>query len=148
MQERISFTSFILLLTFIIFFVSYPLAQVIIQGVYQFTGAIAATGSVTAATFISSGSGLTVANVGANSCGTTAATIVGNSNAAVITVGSVSGTQCRIAFPVAATTEYDCAANDETTAIALRVSPVDSTHTDILGALVAADKISVVCFAR
>lgn len=106
------------------------------------------TGTFKAALYFNTGTGLAVANVAANSCGTTTATIVGGANAFVITVGATSGTQCRVAFPVAATTEYDCAANDETTAIAMRVTPVDTTHTDFLGSFVAADKISAVCFAR
>lgn len=106
-------------------------------------------GAITANPFKSSGSGMAVANVGANSCGTTAATIAGNSNAFVITSGSVAVTQCRVAFPTAATTEWDCAANDETTVVALRTSPVDSTHTDIIGsAIVAGDLITGICFPR
>ena len=106
-------------------------------GTANFTGTIA-TG----------GSGMAVANVGANSCGTTAATIAGNSNAFVITVGTVAGTQCRVAFPIAATAEWDCVANDSTTTIAVRTTPVDTTHTDIIGAFVAADKVTGHCFPR
>lgn len=94
------------------------------------------------------GSGLTVANVGANSCGTTAATIAGNDNAFTITVGATAGTQCRVTFPNAAANQRECAANDETTTIAVRSTYVDTTHTDLLGAFVAGDKVSGVCFAR
>ena len=106
-------------------------------GTANFTGTIA-TG----------GSGMAVANVGANSCGSTAATIAGNSNAFVITVGTVAGTQCRVAFPIAASTEWDCVANDSTTTTAVRTTPYDTTHTDILGAFVAADKVTGHCFPR
>lgn len=95
-----------------------------------------------------SGSGMAVANVGANSCGTTAATIAGNNNAFVITVGATSGTQCRVAFTAAASTEWDCAANDDTTTIAVRTTPIDTTHTDLIGAFVAGDKVTGICFAR
>ena len=106
------------------------------------------TALTTGTTFLSSGSGMAVANVGANSCGTTSATIVGNNNASVVTVGATSGTQCRIAFTVTAGTEWDCAANDDTTTIAVRTTPVDSTHTDLIGAFIAGDKVTAICFPR
>lgn len=111
---------------------------------YQVSGAAITSGT----TLLSSGSGMAVANVGANSCGTSTATIAGNNNAAVVTVGTVAGTQCRIAFTFAATTEWDCAANDDTTTVAVRTTPVDTTHTDLLGAFTAGDKVSAICFAR
>lgn len=98
--------------------------------------------------FVSAGTGLAVANVGANSCGTSAATIAGGNNAFVITVGATAGTQCRVAFTVAATTEWDCTVTDSTTTIATRSTPVDTTHTDFLGAFVAGDKVTGVCFPR
>lgn len=99
--------------------------------------------------FVSStATGLSVANVGANSCGTTAATIAGNNNAFVITVGATSGTQCRVAFTYTAATEWDCAASPQGTSTLIRMAPVDTTHADILGSLVAADKITAVCFPR
>jgi hypothetical protein len=106
--------------------------------------------SIKATTFVSAGSGMAVANVGANSCGTTAATIAGNANAFVITVGATSGTQCRVAFPVAATTEYDCVEIEQTTAglAAAKVTPVDTTHTDFFGTYTAGDKITGICFPR
>lgn len=92
--------------------------------------------------------GMQVANVGANSCGTTTATIAGGENANVTTVGATSGTQCRIAFPVAATTEWDCSASDSTTTVAVRTTPVDTTHTDLIGSFTAGDKVTAICFAR
>lgn len=98
--------------------------------------------------FVSAGTGLAVANVGANSCGTSAASIAGGNNAFVITVGATAGTQCRVAFTVAAATEWDCTVTDSTTTIATRATPVDTTHTDFLGAFVAADKVTGVCFPR
>lgn len=99
-------------------------------------------------THLSAGSGMAVANVGANSCGTTAATIAGNNNASVTTVGATSGTQCRIAFTITAATEWDCSANDDTSTIAVRTTPVDTTHTDLIGAFVAGDKVTAICFPR
>jgi hypothetical protein len=99
----------------------------------------------------SSTTAVAVANVGANSCGTSAASIAGNDNVGAITVGATSATQCRITFTVASTTRRHCVATDETTAgvaATLHTAYVDSTHTDILGTITAADVISYVCFAR
>jgi hypothetical protein len=111
-----------------------------------------ATVSLTANAFAtSSTTAVAVANVGANSCGTSAASIAGNDNVGAITVGATSATQCRITFTVAATTRRHCVATDETTAgvaASLHTAYVDSTHTDILGTITAADVISYVCFAR
>lgn len=89
-----------------------------------------------------------VANVGANSCGTSAATIAGNDNIGAFTVGATAGTQCRIAFVVASPTRRHCTFDDETTTIAIRSTYVDTTHTDALGAFVAGDVVSYHCFSR
>jgi hypothetical protein len=94
------------------------------------------------------GATLTVANVGANSCGTTAATIAGNSNTFEVTVGATSGTQCRIAFPVAAPNRWNCTFTDSTTTIATRATFVDTTHVDFFGAFVAGDVLTATCSAR
>lgn len=88
---------------------------------------------------------ITVANVGANSCGTTAATVVGNDNAGEITVGATSGTQCRVAFPVAVPTRRFCTANSDTTTIAVRTTYVDTTHTDFIGTFPAAEHVTFTC---
>lgn len=92
--------------------------------------------------------GLAVANVGANSCGTSTATIAGSNLMSVITVGAGSGTQCRITFSFAAATEWNCVTTDSTTTVATRSTPVDTTHTDILGAFTAGDKVTSFCVAR
>lgn len=92
--------------------------------------------------------GLAVANVGANSCGTTTAMIAGSNLMNVITVGAGSGTQCRITFSFAATTEWDCVPTDSTTTGAVRATPVDTTHTDIVGSFTAGDKVTSLCVAR
>jgi hypothetical protein len=89
-----------------------------------------------------------VANVGANSCGTTAATIAGNENVGAFTVGATSGTQCRITFTTTAPNRRHCVFADETTTIAIRSTYVDTTHTDAIGAFVAGDVVSYVCAAR
>lgn len=91
---------------------------------------------------------LSVANVGANSCGTSAASIAGNDNIFVITVGATAGTQCRVTFPVAASNRRVCVVTDSTTTIATRATYVDTTHTDFLGAFVAGDTVEAVCIAR
>lgn len=122
------------------------------QNAYATADALAYRASGTAitsgTTLLSNGSGMAVANVGANSCGTSAASIAGNNNAFVITVGATSGSQCRVAFTVTAATEWDCTVTDSTTTIATRATPVDTTHTDFFGAFVAADKVTGVCFPR
>ena len=89
-----------------------------------------------------------VANVGANSCGTTAATVLGSTQSSVTTVGATSGTQCRLQFTSAATTAWDCTANDDSTTIAVRTTPVDTTHTDLIGAFTAGDKVTAHCWPR
>jgi hypothetical protein len=96
----------------------------------------------------SAGTGTSVANVGANSCGTTAATIAGNQTSGVITVGATSGTQCRVTFTTAAPTARDCTSNDDTTTTAVRTTPVDVSNTDFIGTFTAGDKVSYVCFVR
>ena len=105
--------------------------------------------TVKAATWVSGGSGLAVNNVGANSCGTTAATIAGGNNAFVITVGATSGTQCRVTFTVTATTEWDCSMTGQgATLVAPKATPVDTTHTDFFGTFGAGDTFTAVCFPR
>lgn len=107
-----------------------------------------ATPITSGTTHLSAGSGMAVANVGANSCGTSTATIAGNNNAFIVTVGATAGTQCRVAFTVTATTGWVCAANDDTTTVAVRTTPVDTTHLDLIGTFTAGDTVSAVCFPR
>ncbi len=95
-----------------------------------------------------SGTGTSVANVGANSCGTTAATIAGNQISGVITVGATSGTQCRVTFSTAAPNARDCTSNDDTTTVAVRTTPIDVSNTDFIGAFTAGDKVTYTCFVR
>lgn len=97
---------------------------------------------------VASGAVTAVANVGANSCGTTAATIAGTDNAGAITVGATAGTQCRIQFTIAAPTRRHCTVTDETTGNLMRSTYIDTTHTDVLGTMVAGDVITYTCFAR
>lgn len=86
-----------------------------------------------------------VANVGANSCGTTAATIAGTNNTGIVTVGATSGTQCRILFSRAATTRRQCTVTNETTSNLSRTAYIDTTHNDLLGVFVAGDILAYVC---
>lgn len=110
---------------------------------------VAPDGSTLTTSYITKANGsLSVANVGANSCGTTAATIAGNSNSFEITVGATAGTQCRVTFPVAAPTRYNCTVTDATTTIATRATSVDTTHVDFLGAFVAGDVVVAICLPR
>jgi hypothetical protein len=90
-----------------------------------------------------------VANVGANSCGTTAATLAGNDNAFTITVGATAATQCRVTMTTTAPNEWECAApSDDSQTIAMRANPVDTTHVDVFGAMAGGDKVTVLCFPR
>lgn len=99
--------------------------------------------------FVSGGTGLAVANVGANSCGTTAATIAGGNNAFVITVGATSGSQCRVTFTFAAATEWDCSyTGNSATLTSPRVVPVDTTHTDFIATFGAGQTFTALCFPR
>lgn len=100
--------------------------------------------------YTSSGSAPTVANVGANSCGTTAAAMesTSNDNAGSFTVGATAGTQCRLTMTSAAPNKWACTPTNTTTANLARFTPVDTTHVDFLGTFVAADVISYVCTPR
>ncbi|MES2531836.1 MAG: hypothetical protein V4636_12420, partial [Pseudomonadota bacterium] len=106
------------------------------------------THTITRGVIQGTGTGVSVANVGANSCGTTAATIAGNQNSGVITVGATAGTQCRVTFSTAAPVARDCVVTDSTTTIATRATYVDTTHSDFLGAFVAGDLVTYVCLVR
>lgn len=97
---------------------------------------------------ITSGVTPAVSNTSANSCGTTAATIAGNDNNGVITVGATSGTSCTVTFTVAAAARRECVVTNETTANLARATYSDTTHSIFTGIFVAADKIAYVCFAR
>lgn len=123
--------------------------NVVVAGGALGTAAFTAlTGGTITGAHVSNGSAPSVANVGANSCGTTAATVAGNDNNGIITVGATAGTQCRVAFTVAATTRRECTVTDSTTTVATRATYVDTTHTDFLGAFVAGDVVTYVCIAR
>lgn len=104
--------------------------------------------SIVSPVFQGSGTGVTVANVGANSCGTSTATIAGNQVSGVVTVGTVAGTQCRLTFTTAAPVARDCTVTDSTTTIATRAAAVDASNTDLFGAFVAGDKVTYVCTVR
>ena len=88
---------------------------------------------------------LSVANVGAASCGTTAATIVGTDKAFRVTVGATSGTECRVTFVSAWTTAPVCIVNNETTANLARTDSPTTTTIDLAGTFVGGDVLSVVC---
>jgi hypothetical protein len=93
----------------------------------------------------SASTGTLVANVGANSCGTTTAAIAGNETLGIVTVGAGSGTQCRITFATAAVTRRVCQFEDESTKITIQPQYVDTTHTDVIGIFGAGDVITYRC---
>jgi len=117
------------------------------------------TGSITAARFMTgsaagltfsqvSGTAMAVANVGANSCGTTTATIAGNQTVGEVTVGATSGTQCRITVPQATTTRFNGSCSNQTTAALCRLVAVSTTTFDLLGAFTAGDVVAYAVFSR
>lgn len=90
-----------------------------------------------------------VADVGANSCGTTAATIAGNDNAFAITTGATGATQCRVTFTRTAPVRWYCMGNNETAeARVVRFVPVSTTTGDFFGTLTGGDVVSAICFPR
>ncbi len=117
------------------------------DGAVSFSVGSAST-RLSAPVFRGTGTGVSVANVGANSCGTTAATIAGNEISGVITVGATAGTQCRVTFTTAAPVARDCTVTDSTTTIATRATAVSTTTHDFLGAFVAGDLVTYVCMVR
>lgn len=127
---------------------TWALASSLNAGAYADKLIITSAGVMSGPTYQTSGSGMAVANVGANSCGTSTATIAGNNNAGEVTVGATSGTQCRITFTVTAPTKWQCTASDESTAVLVRGVPVDTTHADLVGVFTAADVVTYICFPR
>lgn len=88
-----------------------------------------------------------VSNTTANSCGTTAATIVGTDVSGKITVGATAGTSCTVTFTTAWTNAPACTVTNETTANLLRAT--STTTTVILaGTMVAGDVLAYICLGR
>ena len=87
---------------------------------------------------------VTVGNVGANSCGTSPATIAGNNTAGKVTVGATSGTVCRVTFSSAWTNAPSCVVTNETTANLVRATST-ATTVDFTGVFVAADSLAYSC---
>ena len=88
-----------------------------------------------------------VANVGVNSCGTTAATIAGTDTAGKVTVGATSGTECRITFAIAFTNAPSCTVSNETTANLTRTQSTTTT-ADLEGTFVGGDVLAYICLGR
>lgn len=95
---------------------------------------------------LGAGTAPAVTNTSANSCGTTAATLVGSDTAGKVTVGATSGTSCTITFTAAFTNAPACSVSDETTAVLARAT--STTTTVILaGVFTAADVLSYNCIS-
>lgn len=94
-----------------------------------------------------------VANIGASSCGTTAAAIAGPDNAPVITTGATAWTACRVTFDTTAPNAWNCTWSNGSTHT-LAASPYQSgstpTTADVSASSlgVASDVLTGVCFAR
>ena len=95
-----------------------------------------------------SGTGVSVANVGATSCGTTAATIAGNQLSGVVTTGATGATQCRVTFSTAAPVARDCVANSSSTVFAIQSTVASTTATDFTATFPAGATFTYVCHPR
>jgi hypothetical protein len=104
--------------------------------------------TVTSSAFIAKTTTPIVGNIGANSCGTTAATITGRDNAFAITVGATAGTDCRVTFDTTAPNTWACAFSNQTTGNLARQTAATTTTSDVSGTFVAGDVLIGVCFAR
>lgn len=111
------------------------------------SGSITNVGRITQSGFTSAGSTPSVANVGTNSCGTTAATIAGNPNSGEVTVGATAGTQCRVTVP-AAPVRWNGNCSNTTTGNLCRFVGVSTTTFDLVGTFVAGDVIDYVALPR
>jgi hypothetical protein len=87
-----------------------------------------------------------VSNTSANSCGTTAATIVGTDQAGKVTVGATTGTSCTVTFATAFANAPPCVVNNETTANLARATST-TTAVILAGTFVAGDVLSYACNA-
>lgn len=114
---------------------------------------VVANAPVTATAFTTAGSSPAVANIGANSCGTTAATPGGTDNAPTITVGATAGTACRLTFDTTAPNGWNCTWSNKSTHT-LAATPFQSADTattaDVTAATAfgAGDVLTGTCFAR
>ncbi len=93
---------------------------------------------------VTSGATPAVSNTSANSCGTSAATIIGNDIKGKIIVGATSGTSCTVTFTAAYAVAPSCHANNETTANLARATSTTTTVI-IAGIFVAGDSLSYIC---
>lgn len=85
-----------------------------------------------------------VSNTSANSCGTTAATIVGANTVGKITVGATAGTSCTVTFTETWAAAPSCTVSNETTANLARATSTTTT-TIIAGTFVAGDILAYQC---
>lgn len=114
---------------------------------------ITSNGGSYSGTYVSANTSPAVANVGANSCGTSAASIAGTDNAPVITVGATAGTQCRVTFDTTAPNGWNCQWNNKNTHT-LAATPYQSADTtttaDVTAstAFVAGDTLTGSCWPR
>lgn len=95
--------------------------------------------------FIAAGATPAVSNTTANSCGTSAASIAGNNQTGIVTVGATAGTSCTLTFADAAPTRRQCIADNESTGNLARATYTDTTHSNIIGTFAAGDVIAYQC---
>jgi len=95
----------------------------------------------------STGTAPVVTNTTSNSCGLTAASIVGTDQAGKVTTGGTSATSCTVTFALAWTQEPSCFCTNETTGV---LCSAKSTQTTVIltGTLGGASVVSYGCLGR
>lgn len=112
------------------------------------TAVLATSARITQAGFTATGVAPTVGNVGANSCGTTTATIAGSNQSGEITVGATSGTQCRVTTSQPAPATWNGSCNNVSTNADCTLTRVDTTHFDLIGTFGAGNVLTFITIPR
>lgn len=103
---------------------------------------------VTQAGFTAAGTAPTVGNVGANSCGTTTATIGGANQSGEITVGATSGSRCRVTTSQPAPVAWNGACGNNATNAVCTFQGIDTTHFDLVGTFGAGNILTYIAIPR
>lgn len=107
-------------------------------------GTLGTFGDLRSRHLLGGGTAPAVTNTTANSCGTSAATLVGSDIAGKVTVGATSGTSCTITFTTAFTNAPACSVSDESTAVLTRATSTVSTVI-LAGIFTAGDVLAYHC---
>ena len=107
-------------------------------------GTTVASGTLTGKHLLGGGSAPAVSNTSANSCGTTAASLVGTDTAGKVTVGATAGTSCTITFVASWANAPACVVTNETSANLARATSTTTTVI-VAGTFVAGDVLAYSC---